>query len=244
MREAFSTTLLERLSALLKSERFSSPWLQEALARLSAFAKAKRLSPLMLTALSLLCVTTTLSALFFLRALIGWNEAAPAAAADWRPPSASFLNPSPSQPPPADVHTLTRPTFVKSRRPAPKVAGTAAPQHQAGPPPAVTVRAIVLWKGAWRAYLVGQGGAEGDWRLAGEIVEGWTIAEIRATELTLKNGERTAVLSLYPEPPAAGEAEASPPPPIPPFIPPGSPPGGPPPGPSAEGPRPDRRGRR
>jgi hypothetical protein len=198
VREAYATALLERLSS---------------------FAKAKRLSPLMLATLSLLSVTTTLSALFFLRALIGWNEAAPLEKADWRPPSASFLNPSPSPPPPADNHTLTRPTFAKSRRPTPKVAGTAAPENRAGPPPALSVQAIVLSKGAWRAFLVGQGGADGDWRLVGESVEGWTVAEIRASELTLKNGERTAVLSLYPETPAPDDAaETRPSPPGAPFM--------------------------
>ncbi len=210
--------LLARLSALAKEKHFSPLLLTALLARVSAFAKAKRLSPLMLAALSLLSVTSTLSALFFLRALIGWGEAAPLTAPEWRPPSASFLTPLASAPAPTDIQTLTRPIFAKSRRPAPKAVETASPERAAGPPPALTVQAIVLSNGAWRAYLLDHGGANGEWYLVGQLIDGWTISEIRASELTLKSGERTAVLSLYPEPPALSEAETKPLPPSTPFV--------------------------
>ncbi|ARN82223.1 hypothetical protein [Methylocystis bryophila] len=253
MRDLRATPLLERLSALTKSWRLSSPLSPEILAglsalarskrlpsplsplflaRVSAFAKAKRLSPLMLATLSLLSVTTTLSALFFLRALIGWDLVAPSAIADWRPPSASFLNSSESKAPPTDTETLARPVFAKSRRPIPKAAATPAQETQsAGPPPAVTVQALVLSSGGWRAYLAGRGDNKGDWYQTGQIVDGWTISEIHATDLTLKSGERTEILSLYPETPASAEGEAKPSPlgasgalRGPPGLPPGPPP--------------------
>ena len=200
--------LLAHRSTFAKGDR-SSPLVSRALlTQLSAFAKAKRLSPLMLAALSLLSVTTTLSALFFLRALIGLDESAPSATPDWRPPSASFLNSPASAPPPTDVQTVTRPVFAKSRRPVPKVGAAPAPENRTGPPPALTVQAIVLSNGASRAYLVGHGGANGEWYLVGQLVDGWTIAEMRASEVTLKSGERTATLPLYPETPPPGEGEA------------------------------------
>ncbi len=202
------TALLAHLSTFAKGER-SSPLVSRALlAQLSAFARAKRLSPLMLAALSLLSVTTTLSALFFLRALIGSDESAPSATPDWRPPSASFLNSPASAPPSTDVQTVTRPVFAKSRRPVPKVVAAPAPENRTGPPPALTVQAIVLSNGASRAYLVSQGGANGEWYLVGQLIDGWTISEMRASEVTLKSGERTAILSLYPETPPPGEGEA------------------------------------
>lgn len=262
MRDLRATALLERLAALTKSRRLSSPLSPEILAgllalasskrlssplspllleRVLAFAKAKRLSPLMLATLSLLSVTTTLSALFFLRALIGWDLVAPSAIADWRPPSASFLNPSESKAPPTDTETLSRPVFAKSRRPIPKVAATPAQETpSAGPPPAVTVQALVLSNGEWRAYLVSRGDNKGDWYLPGQLVDGWTISEIHASDLTLKSGERTEILSLYPETPAPAEGEAKPSPLGAPGALRGLPPG-PPPGPPPGEPRPDRR---
>jgi hypothetical protein len=182
--------------------------------RLSAFAKAKRLSPLMLATLALLANTTVLSALFLLRALLGWGEPAALPTADWRPPAAPLTASAPSAPPAQDVQTLTRPIFAKSRRPTPeKKNETASAAKVAGPPPALALQAIVLANGASRAYLVGRGGASGDWYLVGQVVEEWTISEIRAFELTLKAGERTATLSLYPDTPSPSEAETKPPPP-------------------------------
>ena len=212
MRDLFSKAPIARILALARVERLSPPMLTPLLVRLAAFAKAKRLSPLMLAALCLLSLTTTLSALFLLRALLGWGEPETLATAEWRAPSASLAASLPAAAAPADTQTLTRPIFVKSRRPPAKSAETAMSKDRPGPPPAVTVQAIVLSNGASRAYLAAQGKADGDWYGVGQLVEGWTISEIRASELTVKSSEQTATLSLYPATPTSDDAETKSPP--------------------------------
>lgn len=223
MRDMFSKALLARVSAFAKATRLS-PLMLAALAllantkavrdlhskalleRVSAFAKSKRLSPLMLASLALLANTTTLSAFFLLRALIGWGDPEAATIADWRPPAAPLAASPPSAASMADTQTLTRPVFAKSRRPSPQPLASGA-SLGTGPQPALGVEAIVFSNGGPRAYLAGQGAGSGDWYVVGQLADGWTVSEIRPSELVLKSGERSAILSLYPETMAPDEAE-------------------------------------
>lgn len=52
---------------------------------------------------------------------------------------------------------------------------------------AVTVTAIVRSGDASRAHLLG-GGQAGEWWSVGQAIEGWTITEIRASEVALTSG--------------------------------------------------------
>ena len=212
MRDLLSKAAFARDLAFARAKRLSLPMLTPLLAHLSAFAKAKRLSPLMLAALCSLSVTTTLSAFFLLCALMGWGDPESLATAEWRPPSAALTASLPASFSATDTQTLTRPIFAKSRRPAAKSAETVTPKNSAGSPPPLTLQAIVLSNGASRAYLAAPGNANGDWYGVGQLVEGWTISEIRASELTVKSDEQTATLSLYPATPTSDEVETKPPP--------------------------------
>lgn len=223
MKDNFSKSLLAPISAFAKAKRLSPLFLASLslladtkpvrevlsnapLARISAFAKAERLSPLMLASLALLVNTTTLSALFLLRALIGWGDPEPSPIADWRPPAVSLKESPTSAAFAADTQTLTRPVFAKSRRPSAQPVASAVATLGSGPQPALGVEAIVFSKDGPRAYLAGQGGGGGDWYVVGQLADGWTVSEIRQSELVLKSGERSAILSLYPETTPADES--------------------------------------
>ena len=224
MRDNFSKALLVRISDFANVKRLSPLMLAllakfanaknardilsaAPLARISAFAKAERLSPLMLASLALLANTTMLSALFLLRALIGWGDPEPAPMADWRPPAVSLKDTPTSAAFAADTQTLTRPVFAKSRRPSAQPAASPVATLGSGPQPALGVEAIVFSKDGPRAYLASQGAGSGDWYIVGQSADGWTISEIRPSELVLKSGERSAILSLYPETTPADEIE-------------------------------------
>jgi hypothetical protein len=224
VREALSKALLARVSAFAKP-KLLSPLLpamlalfakikvlrdthsEALLARVSALAKAKRLSPIMLASLALLATTTALSAFFLLAALIGWGDPEAATIADWRPPAVSLSASSPSAASAVDTQTLSRPVFAKSRRPSLQPAASTVSNLGSGPQPMLGVEAIVFSSGGPRAYLVSQGAASGDWYVVGQLADGWTVAEIRPSELVLKSGERSATLSLYPETTAPDETE-------------------------------------
>ena len=225
MKDNFSKALLARVSDFAKAKRLSPLTLaslaslanseavrdilsRAPIERISAFAKAERLSPLMLASLVLLANTTTLSALFLLRALIGWGDPEPAPIADWRPPAVSLKAPPTSAAFAADTQTLTRPVFAKSRRPSAQPVASAVANLGSGAQPTLGVEAIVFAKDGPRAYLAGQGGGSGDWYIVGQMADGWTVSEIRQSELVLKSGERSATLSLYPETMPADENEA------------------------------------
>ncbi len=224
MRENFPKALLARISdfanakrrsplmlaslAMLANTKAARDMLSAApLARISAFAKAERLSPLMLALLALLANTTMLSALFLLRVLIGWGDPEPAPIADWRPPAVSLKQPPTSAAFAADTQTLTRPVFAKSRRPSAQPVASAVAASGSGPQPALGVEAIVFSKDGPRAFLASQGGGGGDWYVVGQLADGWTVSEIRPSELVLKSGERSAILSLYPETTPSDENE-------------------------------------
>ncbi len=224
MRDVFSKARLARDSAFAKAKRLSPlgltslSWLANTraardilskgpLARISALAKAKRLSPLMLAVLVLLANTTALSGFFLLQALMGWGDPEAGTIPDWRPPAAPLTAFPPSAAFMADTQTLTRPVFAKSRRPSSKPLASAGASLGAGPQPALGVEAIVFSNGGPRAYLAGQGGGSGDWYVVGQLADGWTVSEIRPSELVLKSGERSAILSLYPETMAPDDGE-------------------------------------
>lgn len=160
------------------------------------------LSPLAGLVLALLGATTLAAALFAAYAFLGpLGSDADVKAPDWTPPTLAVVDLDPPKAPSADVETLSRPIFTKSRRPSPKVAKPAA--SETGPltaaPSGITVGAIVRNKKATQAFIVSLETPEGAWKQVGDTVDSWTIATIDRTELILKNGQQMAKLKLYPD---------------------------------------------
>lgn len=178
-------------------------------ARLAALLKQAHLSPLSAMILAFLLATTLMAGLFALASIFGSiGLDSEVAAPDWKPPTLTIGELDPPTPASADVETLSRPIFSRSRRPSPK----AKPQVEADlspnaiAPGSLTVSAIVKNKETHQAYVVSQDAPEGAWRKVGDTVDSWTISRIDRHEVILKSGEQTASIKLYPDPPPIDNA--------------------------------------
>ncbi len=172
--------------------------------RIAAFVRSKRASPLMLAGLALLGILNAASVVLVLRAIVVSDELPALATSEWRPPILSASAPARSAPAISDVQTLTRPVFMKSRRPQPPKTPTDRTATRATGSPAasgLTLGGIVHFRGSPRAYIVSNGLAVGEWLSVGEKVGVWTIVEIRKLDLTLENGAQYSKLLLYPQSP-------------------------------------------
>jgi hypothetical protein len=168
----------------------------------AALARARRISPLMLIGLAALAATTAVAAAFAFHAVLIADAPPASATMGWRPPILAASATRPSAPAAADVETLTRPVFSKTRRPAPMGEGAAAAANGAAPTLAgLTLGAIVNFDGSPRAYLVAGGAAEGKWLPVGGKIGPWTVVDIRELDLTVKNGDESSSLKLYPDSP-------------------------------------------
>lgn len=182
-------------------------------ARLAALLKQARLSPLSAIVLAFLFATTLMAALFALSAIFGSiGLDSEVAAPDWKPPTLAIGELDPPKPASADVETLSRPIFSRSRRPSPRaktpVEADLSPNALA--PGGLTVSAIVKNSEAHQAYVVSQDAPEGAWRKVGDTVDSWTISRIDRHEVILKSGEQTASIKLYPDPPPIDNVGAHP----------------------------------
>lgn len=178
-------------------------------ARLAALLKQAHLSPLSAMILAFLVATTLIAGLFALSAIFGSNGLdSEVAAPDWKPPTLTIGELDPPKPASADVETLSRPIFSRSRRPSPKaksqVEADLSPNAIA--PDGLTVSAIVKNTEAHQAYVVSKDAPEGAWRQVGDTVDSWTISRIDRHEVILKSGEQTASIKLYPDPPPIDSA--------------------------------------
>lgn len=178
-------------------------------ARLAALLKRARLSPLSAMILAFLSATTLMAGLFALSAIFGSHGLdSEVAAPDWKPPTLTIGELDPPKPASADVETLSRPIFSRSRRPSPKakpqVEADLAPNAHA--PGGMTVSAIVKNKDVHQAYVVSQDAPGGAWRKVGDTVDSWTISRIDRHEIILTSGQQTASIKLYPEPPPIDNA--------------------------------------
>lgn len=196
--------------------------LQTLKARFSGTMRAKRASPIMAVSLTALTALAGAAVLYAASAFFPAGDTPPTVKSEWRPPRLSAFEPTASKPPTSDEQTLSRPLFVKSRRPT-SANATAAPTDPASEPiapsPAFSLAGIVHFGANSRAFLAKSDGADGEWYEVGEKVAGWTLAQIRRVDLTLTSGERSANLKLYLDSPAAEAAATAPPaPPPPPFY--------------------------
>lgn len=174
-------------------------------ARLATLLKQARLSPLSAMILAFFLATTLMAGLFAISAIFGSNGLeSEVAAPDWKPPTLAIGELDPPKPPSADVETLSRPIFSRSRRPSPKSANLQVDSDvspNAIAPGGLTVSAIVENKEMHQAYVVSSDAPEGAWRKVGDTVDSWTISMIDRHEVILKSGQQTTSIKLYPDPP-------------------------------------------
>lgn len=183
-------------------------------ARLAAPMKQARLSPLSAMILAFLLATTLIAGLFAISAIFGSNGLdAEVAAPDWKPPTLAIGELDPPKPASADVETLSRPIFSRSRRPSPRASKSQSEADlspNAITPGGLTVSAIVKNKEMHQAYVVSLDTPEGAWRKVGDTVDSWTISRIDRREVILRSGEQTTSIKLYPDPPLTGDAATRP----------------------------------
>lgn len=185
---------------------------QHARSRLSAL-KQMQLSPLSAIVLAILSAMTLATALFAVRAIQAPLELDSAAKApDWTPPTLAAVELDPPKPDSAYAQSLTRPIFVKSRRPQPKTAAPAETAALSEGPSGLTVAAIVRHKTKLQAFVTSADAPTGAWRQVGDVVDSWTVVSITPAEIVLQSGDqRGAVKLLYGETPPTAEAPAPPP---------------------------------
>lgn len=161
-----------------------------------------RLSPLMSVILAFLLATTASAVLFAIYAILGPEGGErEVKTPEWTPPTQAVVNLDPPKTAADDVQSLTRPIFSKSRRPSSRSAPARAEPDAApaaGNADGLTVYAIVKNGNTSQAFVTSLDAPEGAWKKIGDTIDAWTISSIDAAELTLKNGDRSATLRLYP----------------------------------------------
>ncbi len=172
--------------------------------RLPSLLHGMQLSPMMAGALVALSLFNFMGVLVLGLAFFPLEKADPDFRADWRPPTLTQYQALASKPESADVQTLTRPIFSKTRKPFLAKDKT---QMSAGlavapvtPPAGLTLSAVATFHKNRRAFLISAATPKGRWCAVGEDIDGWSVAQVQNLEVILRNGERTVRLTLYPEP--------------------------------------------
>jgi hypothetical protein len=135
-------------------------------------------------------------------ALLSPLEVAPAPKVEGRAMLASAPPATRDAPAPIiDTHTLSRPIFSRTRRPAPSNAKIAAadegPARPERPlPSGASVRAIVIRGDERRMFVVCDAFAQGRWFKEGETFEHWRIVRIRDLAATVESDGRSLQLTL------------------------------------------------
>lgn len=163
---------------------------------------ALRLSPLAALLLCGLDLLALLAILFVAHAAVAPVVTAAAPKSEWRLPKFVAPDPHRAKLASSDVQTLARPIFSKSRRPLAERPNARLSKAPPSPPPAaptVGLQAIVGSRSNGRAFLISRPFPEGKWYRVGEQIEGWTIADMQSSELTLTNNAHTVRLRLYPD---------------------------------------------
>jgi hypothetical protein len=163
-----------------------------------------RFSPLTAIMLALLVVAALGAGLFAAYAIFGPDGSdSVTTVPEWKPPTLAIGELDPPKLAAADVETLSRPIFSKSRRPSPKAAATPTAAEASEPvasPNGVVVSAIVKNKKMSQAFVVSMDTPQGAWKKVGETIDSWTISAINRADLILKIGEQKVKLRLYEEP--------------------------------------------
>jgi len=139
----------------------------------------------------------------------GWMEAAdvasidgPIADGDWTPPPFDAPTPTSGQSaePARDDPVLARPIFFATRRPfePPPAPVAAKPPPPPLADPGLVVDGVILAGGARKAHVRRPPDVDGHWHEAGQVIDGWTIAEIDAAGIVLEQAGRRLAIGLYP----------------------------------------------
>ena len=164
--------------------------------------KYLRISPLSTITLAGLSTIALLCLGFALHALFGDSGVDDnSTTAEWKPPTLDILALDAPKPASSDIEALSRPIFSKNRKPAPKAAGTPASESAPALADSLSITAIVQNKKSAQVFMVSPDAPEGAWRKIGETVNFWTITAIKSKEVFLKNGNQTAKVELYANPP-------------------------------------------
>lgn len=160
-----------------------------------------RLSPLMAMVLAAAASMVAISSFYAVYSILGPESALPPEPSEWRPPSFVADEAASQKPAANDVETLNRPIFNKSRRPIVATSSAAPKQDNAEPVVSMTGLQLagIIKKGKSRqAFILSPANPGGEWLAAGETINSWTISVIGDTELTLRSGEKSTRLQLYP----------------------------------------------
>lgn len=156
------------------------------------------ISPLWAICLSILCSIFLAAGLFALRAALGRIDRYDSfSTPEWKPPSLEITGLNPQKVANADVQSLSRPIFSKSRRPSPKAANPGSLGNGSTDIDGISVTAIVLSKKTIEAFFVSANSPEGTWRKVGDTVDAWTITAIAPKEITLQSAGQMKILKLY-----------------------------------------------
>lgn len=91
----------------------------------------------------------------------------------------------PASTPDNNSETLSRPLFVKSRRPF--LDHPSATEANTGAAPGgLKLHAVIGFDQSVRAFVTSDANAEGKWLTVGDIFENWTVESIDAQEITLR----------------------------------------------------------
>ncbi len=162
-----------------------------------------RLSPLMAGALIALGVFDLAGLAVLGRGILSVGFAEKEIRTDWRPPTLTQYEALATKPADADVQTLTRPIFSKTRRPYlskdKKQASPAAP-IPAAPPTNLKLLGLAKYKDVQSAFIVSGSTPGGKWCAVGDEIDGWKVTRMQNSEVILQSDDRTVQISLYPEP--------------------------------------------
>jgi hypothetical protein len=173
-------------------------------ARLPSLLHGMQASPMMAGALVALFLFDFIGIFVLGVAFFPLERADPDIRADWRPPTLTQYQALASKPENADVQTLTRPIFSKTRKPfsskEKKTPAAGLASAPVTPSSGLTLSAVATYHKSRRAFLVSAATPKGRWCAVGDDIDGWNVMQVQNLEVVLRSGERTVRLTLYPEP--------------------------------------------
>jgi hypothetical protein len=167
-------------------------------------------------------ILASLAGLNLAAALFAWRSFAGAEPGERIPArSAAMIVPAgvsdaPAIPEGDDRETLSRPLFVKSRRPSQNASRAASEASVAPPPAGLQLHAVVGFSHSARAFVTSSSAADGKWLKVGENFENWMVDSIAAQEIALRQDADLLRVGLFYDTAAAPVGLTPTPPPPPP----------------------------
>jgi hypothetical protein len=162
-----------------------------------------RLSPAMAALLVVFTGLDVTAAVFALDSFSDPSLRAVGNTPEWHPPVLGNAAPPASKATNAYVETLSRPIFAKNRRPPILIKAAGGPVRPIKEPPTpsidFTLAGVTISPLVTKAFIIGGSNPTGIWVNVGAQVAGWTVANIEPASLTLRNGDKTIQVQLYPD---------------------------------------------